>query len=65
MIPIIDLDLSIRSYQALKAIGISFLSQLREYSKCDLLNHRISSKSIEEIDEYMVKYNIPWLNQIN
>ena len=61
MHPITTLDLSIRCTNALQSMGVSNLSQLSSYSKTDLKwSHRFSTKSIEEIDYYMIKFNISW-----
>jgi len=57
-IKIDDLDLSVRSYQSLKHIGVTCLEQLENFKPGELLN--FSKKSIEEIEFYMKKYNISW-----
>lgn len=59
-IKIDDLDLSVRCYQSLKHIGVSYLEQLENFKPDELLN--FSKKSIEEIEFYMKKYNVPWKN---
>ncbi|MBI3500834.1 MAG: hypothetical protein HY063_03485 [Bacteroidetes bacterium] len=58
---IIDMDISVRILNCLKAADIETLYDLRKYKKEDMLKFRnIGKKSLAELTEVMRRYGIEW-----
>jgi len=56
-----DLDISIRCYQSLTKLNITYLEQLSNYTPDELLEtHFIVKRTIQELEEQMEKYHISW-----
>jgi DNA-directed RNA polymerase alpha subunit len=56
-----NLDISIRCYQSLNKLNIKYLEELSNYTPDELLStHFIIKKTIQELEEQMMKYNISW-----
>jgi len=56
---LVDLDLSVRALNCLKAAGVNTLGELVQYQKEDLLKFRnFGKKSLAEIEELLDNYNL-------
>ena len=57
---LVDSDLSVRAYQALRVLSITNLEELTKYSENELIKggSGINSKIIQEITELLAKYNL-------
>ena len=56
---LVDLDLSVRALNCLKAADVDSLGDLVQYNKNDLLKFRnFGKKSLTELDELLVGYSL-------
>jgi len=56
---LVDMDLSVRALNCLKAADVDTLGELVQYNKNDLLKFRkFGKKSLTELDELLVNYNL-------
>ena len=61
MIPIEELDISLRCITLLKQLNIKYLNQLSNYSKEDLYKIKnFGKRSIQELDEFMYENGLSW-----
>ena len=61
IIPIEELDISLRCNTLLKQLNIKYLNQLSNYSKEDLYKIKnFGKRSIQELDEFMYENGLSW-----
>jgi DNA-directed RNA polymerase alpha subunit len=58
-----ELDISVRAHNILNAMGIKYLEDISYITKTKFIETRgVGIKSIQEIEELMLKYNVKYVN---